>query len=39
MDWIMLAGVVSGLVVLALYLVLLAASILWMGDDDGTGDW
>ena len=39
MDWMMLAGVVGGLVVLALYLVLLVASVLWMDDDDGTGDW
>ena len=39
MDWMMLAGVVGGLVVLALYLVLLVASVLWMSDDDGTGDW
>lgn len=39
MDWMMLAGVVGGLVVLALYLVLLVASVLWMDDDDGRGDW
>ena len=39
MDWMMLVGVVGGLVVLALYLVLLVASVLWMSDDDGTGGW